>query len=65
MAAPDFKRFDEDKVMMGFRDANAAMTAFAVHRNDGLQAFGGMAVIPVERFRAQLSRRGGIGKIRS
>ncbi len=59
------KRFDEDKILLGFSDATAAMGAWAAHRNDGLAAFGGMAVKPLESFRAQLQRRGGIGKIRS
>lgn len=65
LAAPGYSKRDEDKVMLGWRDAEEAKRAYLGHRNDGDKAFGGMAVIPVERFRAQLQNRAGTGKIRS
>jgi len=56
LRAPDFKAHDEMKVFLGFPDAAAAKAAFLAHRNDA-GAFGGMTVLPLERFRARLSRR--------
>ena len=64
-AKPDYKRHDEDKVMLGFPDAGAAEAAYLAHRNDGEQAFGGMSTIPLDRFKAKLKSRTGIGKIRA
>jgi phage gp29-like protein len=57
--APDFQRHDEDKVMLGFASADAAMAAYVAHRNDGDRAVGGMSVIPMDRFKATLKRRQG------
>lgn len=65
LRAPDFKAHDEDKTMLGFPDAGAAKAAYLAHRNDGEQAFGGMSVIPLERFLSKLKRRTGGGKIRA
>lgn len=65
LRAPAFKVHDEDKVMLGFHGEAAARQAYADHRNDGEQAIAGVSVIPVERFKAQLSRRMGTGKIRA
>lgn len=68
LKGPDYTSLDEDKVMLGFRDGAAAKAAYLAHRSDGAlgsRAFGSMATIPVERFRAQLKRRSGLGKIRS
>lgn len=65
LRAPDFKAHDEDKVMLGFRDAGDAKAAYLAHRNDGDRAFGGMGTIPVEEFKAKLIRRRGTGPIRT
>ena len=58
-------KFDEDKVMMGFASADAAKAAYVSHRDDGEACFGGMSVIPMDRFKATLRRRVGTGKIRA
>jgi len=65
LRAPDFKVHDEDKVMLGFSNADAAKRAYLAHRNDGERAFGGMSTVPLERFKAKLERRTGTGKIRA
>jgi len=67
LLAPDYKRHDEDKTMLGFSDAGAAKAAYLAHRNDGERAFGGMSTIPLDRFRAKLKRRApeSTGKIRA
>lgn len=58
MRAPDFKTFDEDKVMLGFRTARAAKSAYLKHfDNPGF--FGSMTVLPVEEFRKKVYRRKG------
>lgn len=62
--APDFKTHDEDKVMLGFGSEEEAKAAYLAHRNDGDAAYGGMTALPLERFKAKLSRRTGSGKIR-
>ena len=64
LAAPEFKRHDEDKVLLGFRSEADAKAAYLAHRSDGESAYGGMSVIPLEAFKAKLGRRSGTGKIR-
>lgn len=64
-ARPAYDRYDEDKVFIGFDGPDSAMGAFAAHRNDGLQAFGGMSAMTMEQFRGRLKTRTGIGKIRA
>ncbi len=63
LAAPDYVKHDEDKVFLGFPSADAARAAFVAHRDDGDRAIGGMTQLPLERFRAKLTRRTGRGKI--
>jgi len=63
-AKPDYKRHDEDKVMLGWSDPGAAKAAYLAHRNDE-KAFGGMSTIPLDRFKAKLKSRTGTGKIRA
>lgn len=65
LAAPEFKRYDEDKTMLGFPSPDAAKAAYLAHRSDGDRAFGGMSTIPLPAFRAKLKRRTGTGKIRA
>lgn len=62
--APEFKSFDEDKVMLGFTSEQEAKAAYLAHRSDGEKAYGGMSVIPTEAFIKKLSRRTGTGKVR-
>lgn len=64
LAAPDFKRHDEDKVFLGFPSPDAAKAAYLAHRNDE-GAFGGMSTIPLGEFKRKLRRRTGTGKIRA
>lgn len=64
LLAPDFKKQDEDKVMLGFAGADAAKAAYLAHR-DSADAFGGMSVIPLDVFKGKLKRRTGTGKIRA
>lgn len=65
LAAPDFKKHDENKVMLGFATPDAAIAAYAAHRTDGTRAIGGMSTIPVPEFKRKLKRRTGTGKIRA
>lgn len=63
--APDFKKYDEDKVMLGFPSADSAQAAFLAHRNDDTRAFRGMSTVPLDEFKRKLNRRKGTGKIRA
>lgn len=47
---PDFKVYDEDKCMLGFRSAREALAVFRKHY-DNPGFFGGMDAIPMERFK--------------
>lgn len=47
--APDFERYDEDKVMLGFTDAEAAKQAYLAHYNDP-RFFRGMSVLSADDF---------------
>lgn len=64
LARPDYRRHDEDKVMIGFRSEADAKAAFLSHRNDGDHAYGGMTALSLEAFKSKLQRRTGSGKIR-
>jgi phage gp29-like protein len=64
LKAPDFKRHDENKVMLGFADPGAAKAAYLAHRSDE-RAFDSMSTIPLDKFRSKLKRRTGTGKIRA
>jgi hypothetical protein len=50
---PNFKQYDEDKVMLGFGEATEAKKAFLRHFNDS-RFFGGMDTIPMEQFKQQV-----------
>jgi phage gp29-like protein len=58
LRTPDYKAHDEDKVMLGFPSLEAARACYAAHRDDAERAISGISVIPLERFRAKLRRRG-------
>lgn len=60
---PATGEYDEDKAMIGWASADAARDAYLAHRDDGSAAYGGMSVVPVEKFRAKLARRGRPGKV--
>src|SRR5260221_13925605 len=63
LKAPDFKRFDEDKVFLGFNSEAEAKASYLAHRTDE-KAFGGMSSMRLEAFKGKLRRRTGTGKIR-
>lgn len=50
--APDFRAFDEQKVMVGFTSAAAAKQAYLAHFNSP-RFYGGMRAIPLAVFRAR------------
>ena len=50
MKAPDFKKYDEDKALMGFDSAEAAKAAY-LHNFDDPRFFGSMSTIPFEKFK--------------
>jgi hypothetical protein len=58
LRAPEYRAHDEDKIFLGFFSADHAQEAYLAHRSDGDKAFGGMSIIPLERFKAKLRRRG-------
>lgn len=62
---PDYKKWDEDKVMLGFDTMGDAMAAYSAHHTQAARAFGGMSVVPLDDFKAKLKRRRGTGKIRA
>lgn len=55
LKAPDFKRYDEDKVMLGFPDKRKAVAAYMAHYDDP-RFFGGCQEVPVEGFVSKLSK---------
>lgn len=50
---PDFKSFDEDKVLLGFNSASEAKACFMQHYDDS-RFFGGMDAIPMEEFKEKV-----------
>ena len=56
MRAPDFKAYDEDKCMLGFRTAKAAKAAYLQHF-DKPGFFGSMTAMPLEEFRRKVYAR--------
>jgi hypothetical protein len=57
MLAPEYRVWDEDKVMLGFPSYEFARMAYLDHRNDGERALGGIVVKTLEQFKATLRRR--------
>lgn len=53
MKAPDFKKYDEDKVMLGLDSAEAAKKAYLAHFNDE-RFFGSMTTMPFEEFKTKV-----------
>lgn len=53
MKNPDFKTFDEQKVMLGFADAKAAKAAYLRQYNDP-RFFGSMREMPLDEFREKV-----------
>lgn len=67
--SPDFARFDEDKVFLGFDSEADAKASYFAHRSErdeagNCPAYGGMSSMSLEAFKAKLKRRTGSGKIR-
>jgi hypothetical protein len=56
LRAPQYKRWDEDKVFIGFASAQDAKDCFLAHRNEP-RAFGGMTTHPRAMFAAKLRAR--------
>lgn len=52
MKKPDFKEYDEDKVMMGFESPKQAKAAYLMHYNDD-KFFGSMDTMSVDEFKDQ------------
>jgi phage gp29-like protein len=65
LKAPDFKKWDEDKILIGFESESDARRAYLLHRSDGDRAIGGMTSMPLDVFKRKLKRRSGTGKIRA
>jgi len=54
---PDFKKFDEDKVMLGFNSKKEAKHAFLIHY-DKPDFYGGMDVMPMAEFKKKVLATG-------
>lgn len=52
---PNFKKYDEDKVMLGFNSKKEAKDAFMAHY-DSPKFYGGMDVIPMAEFKEKVLR---------
>lgn len=48
------RQYDEDKVMLGFSSAHAALECFRTHRNDFERTFGGITHMTFDELRARL-----------
>ncbi len=57
LRAPAFRAHDEDKVMLGFPSADLARDAYLAHRGEP-RALSGISIVPLDRFKAKLRRRG-------
>jgi hypothetical protein len=53
MKAPDFKKYDEDKCMIGFRSAAEAKAAYLSHYNSD-KFYGSMTIMPFEEFKEKV-----------
>ena len=58
----DGKGYDEDKVMLGFKDEQAARHAYLQHYNDP-KFLGPISVVPVERLKALIAEKKKLVKI--
>lgn len=61
MKKPDFKEFDEQKVMLGFDTADAAEKAYRKQYNDS-RFFGSMKEMPFEEFKMKVLDKDNHGK---
>lgn len=50
---PDYKKYDEDKALLGFDSAQEAKRTFLQHYNDE-RFFGGMEAMPMEEFKEKV-----------
>jgi hypothetical protein len=62
MKKPDFKKYDEDKVMMGFGTAKEAKAAY-VKQYDDPKFFGSMTPMSIEEFRTKVMDKDNHGKV--
>lgn len=53
LKAPKFKKFDEDKVMLGFDSPQEAKRVFLSHYDDK-RFFGGLEIIPMDKFKKKV-----------
>ncbi len=68
--APDYQRYDEDKVVLGAANSHRAEEVYYAHRKSDERELQpgplmGMSSIPLEAFKAKLSRRTGTGRVRA
>jgi hypothetical protein len=61
MKKPDFKKFDEQKCMLGFDSAESAKAAYLAHYNDE-RFFGSMREMTMDDFKAKVMDRENHGK---
>ena len=54
----EFEKVDEQKVMLGFRDADRAKTAYLQHFNDA-RFFGNMKEMTMDEFKKELGKKKG------
>lgn len=59
MASPDFREYDEDKVMAGFRSAEDAKRAYLDHYDDP-RFYGSMTTIPASQLAARIASPSGL-----
>jgi hypothetical protein len=57
MKKPDFKKFDEQKCMIGFPSAEAAKACY-IKQYDNPKFFGGMKAMPIDEFKSKLNNEG-------
>lgn len=61
MRAPDFERFDEEKLLIGFESEQEAADVYLRHYDDG-RFLGAITGLPLDEFKARLARGGRIIK---
>lgn len=61
MKFPTFKKYDEDKVLLGFKSAKDAKAAYLKHYPDN-RVFGSMSAVSVDDFKRALKHKGIRGK---
>lgn len=62
MKAPDFTKYDEDKVMLGFDSAEEAKAAY-IKQYDNPKFFGKMTAVPMEEFKEKVLNKENHGQM--